>query len=121
MSTKRDRVAAINEQLKRMYPKAKCSLDFSNAFELLIATILAAQSTDVRVNMVTKTLFKKYRGPQDFAKAVPLELERDIHATGFFRNKAKAVIGASKAIMEKHDGEVPATMEELRNDQDALL
>src|SRR5882757_10051675 len=93
--------------LRRMYPKAKCSLDFTNAFELLIATMLSAQSTDVRVNIVTKSLFRKYPDPQSFASASQVEMERDVRQTGFYRNKAKAVIAASKAIIENHGGEVP--------------
>src|SRR6266498_980721 len=96
-----------------MYPKAKCSLDYTTPFELLIATILSAQSTDVRVNIVTKSLFRKYPGPAAFAAANQVEMERDIKQTGFFRNKAKAVIACSKAIVERHGGEVPRTMEEL--------
>ena len=96
-----------------MYPKAKCTLDFTNPFELLIATMLSAQSTDARVNIVTKSLFRKYPDPQSFANATQLEMERDVRQTGFFRNKAKAVIAASKAIVEKHNGEVPQTMDEL--------
>src|SRR5712691_9161756 len=96
-----------------MYPKAKTSLDFTNPFELLIATILSAQSTDVRVNIVTKSLFRKYPGPEAFANASHPEMEKDVRQTGFFRNKAKAVIAASKTIMERHGGEVPRTMEEL--------
>jgi endonuclease-3 len=100
-------------RLKQLYPKAKCSLDFTNAFELLIATMLSAQSTDVRVNIVTKSLFRKYPDPAAFAAASQVEMERDVKQTGFFRNKAKAVIAASKAIMERHGGEVPRTMEEL--------
>ncbi len=103
----------IVSRLKRMYPKAKCTLDYTNPFELLIATILSAQSTDVRVNIVTRSLFHKYPNPQAFADARQPEMERDIRQTGFFRNKAKSVIGASKAIVEKHGGEVPQTMEEL--------
>ena len=114
MATKKqERALDIVSRLKRMYPKAKCSLDFTNPFELLIATMLSAQSTDVRVNIVTKSLFRKYPGPQAFAEATQPEMERDVRQTGFFRNKAKAVIAASKAIVEKHDGEVPRTMEEL--------
>ena len=112
-SKKAERAADINARLKQMYPKAKCALDFTNAFELLIATILSAQSTDVRVNIVTKSLFRKYPDPQSFANASQVEMERDVKQTGFFRNKAKAVIAASKAIIEKHNGEVPQTMEEL--------
>ncbi|HEY8848638.1 MAG TPA: endonuclease III [Thermoanaerobaculia bacterium] len=114
MATKKqERAAEILVRLKRMYPKAKCTLDYTNPFELLIATILSAQSTDVRVNIVTKSLFRKYPNPTAFAAAAQPAMERDIRQTGFFRNKAKAVIGASKSIMEKHGGEVPRTMEEL--------
>ena len=114
MATKKqERAAEIVVRLKRMYPKAKCTLDYTNPFELLIATILSAQSTDVRVNIVTKSLFHKYPNPAAFAAAAQPAMERDIRQTGFFRNKAKAVIAASKSIMEKHGGEVPRTMEEL--------
>jgi endonuclease-3 len=114
MATKKqERANDIVARLKQMYPKAKCALDFTNAFELLIATILSAQSTDVRVNIVTKSLFRKYPSPQAFAGASQVEMERDVKQTGFFRNKAKAVIAASKAIVEKHNGEVPKTMDEL--------
>jgi endonuclease-3 len=113
MRKKTERVAEILVQLKRMYPKAKCSLDFTNPFELLIATMLSAQSTDVRVNIVTKSLFRKYPDPQSFARASQVEMERDVKQTGFFRNKAKAVIAASQAIVEKHGGEVPRTMDAL--------
>jgi endonuclease-3 len=110
---KQERALEINERLRRMYPKAKCSLDFTTPFELLIATMLSAQSTDVRVNIVTKSLFRKYPGPEAFAGAKQAEMERDVKQTGFFRNKARAVIAASKVIVEKHKGEVPQTMEEL--------
>src|SRR3954463_3078394 len=114
MATKKqERAMEIVHRLKRAYPKAKCSLDFTNAFELLIATMLSAQSTDVRVNIVTKSLFRKYPGPEAFANASQVETERDVKQTGFYRNKAKAVIACSKAIVEKHGGEVPRTMEEL--------
>jgi endonuclease-3 len=114
MATKKaERAMEIASRLTRMYRKAKCSLDFTNAFELLIATMLSAQSTDVRVNIVTKSLFRKYPTPQAFANASQVEMERDVKQTGFFRNKAKAVIAASKVIVEKHGGEVPRTMEEL--------
>jgi endonuclease-3 len=113
VTKKQERALEIVSRLKHMYPKAKCSLDFTNAFELLIATILSAQSTDVRVNIVTRSLFRKYPGPAEFAKASQVEMEKDVRQTGFFRNKAKAVIATSKAIMERHGGEVPRTMEEL--------
>jgi endonuclease-3 len=110
---KQERAADIVVRLKQMYPKAKCSLDFTTPFELLIATMLSAQSTDQRVNIVTKSLFRKYPDPKSFAGASQVEMERDVKQTGFFRNKAKAVIAASKAIVERHAGEVPRTMEEL--------
>ena len=113
MRKKQERALEIVVRLKRMYPKAKCSLDFTNPFELLIATMLSAQSTDVRVNIVTKSLFRKYPDAATMAKASQPEMERDVKQTGFFRNKAKAVIAASKAIVEKHGGEVPDTMEAL--------
>jgi endonuclease-3 len=113
MKKRAERAADIVAVLRRIYPKAKCSLDFTNPFELLIATILSAQSTDVRVNLVTKDLFQKYPDAGSFAAATQPEMERAVRQTGFFRNKAKAVIAASKAIMEKHGGVVPDTMEEL--------
>src|SRR5436189_1193491 len=107
------RATEVNKRLEKKYPDAKCSLDFTNAFELLIATILSAQSTDARVNIVTKSLFRKYPNAQAFANADQVEMEKDVRQTGFFRNKAKAVINCSKAIVEKHGGEVPRTMDEL--------
>ncbi|HEX7192010.1 MAG TPA: endonuclease III [Thermoanaerobaculia bacterium] len=110
---KQERAQDIVVLLKQMYPKAKCSLDFTNAFELLIATMLSAQSTDARVNIVTKSLFRKYPDAASFARATQQEMERDVKQTGFYRNKAKAVIAASKAIVERHGGEVPRTMDEL--------
>src|SRR6185369_6379585 len=110
---KQERALEIVHRLKKAYPKAKCSLDFTNAFELLIATMLSAQSTDVRGKIVTKSLFRKYPNPAAFAAASQVEMERDVKQTGFFRNKAKAVIAASKAIVERHVGEVPRTMDEL--------
>jgi len=113
MTKRQERAVEIVGRLKRMYPKAKCSLDFTNPFELLIATMLSAQSTDVRVNIVTKSLFRKYPDAATMARAAQPEMERDVRQTGFFRNKAKAVIAASKAIVEKHGGRVPETMEEL--------
>jgi endonuclease III len=107
------RVAAILEKLDQAYPDATCELKHANPFELLIATILSAQCTDVRVNQVTATLYKKYPNPEAFAYANPSELEQEIRPTGFFRNKTKSVMGASKAIVEKFNGEVPRTMEEV--------
>ncbi len=107
------RVAAILAKLDEAYPNATCALEHDNVFQLLIATILSAQCTDVRVNEVTRTLFKKYRKPEDFAWANPRELETDIRPTGFFRNKTKSIMGASKKIVEEFSGKVPRTMEEL--------
>jgi endonuclease-3 len=107
------RIAAILAKLDEAYGNATCELKHENAFQLLISTILSAQCTDVRVNQVTETLYKKYPDPQAFAYATPSELEQDIRPTGFFRNKTKSVMGASKAIIEKFSGQVPRTMEEL--------
>jgi endonuclease III len=107
------RVAAILAGLDAMYPDAVCELVHANPFQLLISTILSAQCTDVRVNQVTAELYKKYRTPKDFAYATPSELEQQIRPTGFFRNKTKSVMGASKAIVEQFGGVVPRTMEEI--------
>jgi endonuclease-3 len=107
------RTREILKRLKKYYPAATCALDFSSPLELLIATILSAQCTDVRVNIVTKNLFKKYRSACDFANADEEELQQDIRSTGFFRQKTKSIIGACKAICEKFGGKVPETMEEL--------
>src|SRR4051812_11467282 len=107
------RVAAILPILKRTYPQAKCSLDHRTPLELLVATILSAQSTDERVNIVTKDLFKKYRSAKDYANVEQEELEKDIHSTGFYRNKAKSLRNMAAALVERHGGKVPATMEEL--------
>ncbi|HKZ22550.1 MAG TPA: endonuclease III [candidate division Zixibacteria bacterium] len=111
--SKKKRTRKIIALLKKEYPDAKCSLNFRKPLELMVATILSAQCTDVRVNIVTKTLFKKYRRPQDYYKVPPKELEEDIRSTGFFRNKAKAIQSACKVIAEKYRGKVPKTMEEL--------
>jgi endonuclease III len=107
------RVAAILTKLDEAYPNATCELNHENAFQLLIATILSAQCTDVRVNQVTETLFMKYPDPKAFAYATPSEMEQEIRPTGFFRNKTKSVMGASKAIIEEFGGQVPRTMEEI--------
>jgi endonuclease III len=107
------RVAAILAKLDEAYPAATCELKHENAFQLLISTILSAQCTDVRVNQVAETLYKKYPTPEAFAHANPSELEQEIRPTGFFRNKTKSIMGASKAIIERFGGQVPRTMEEL--------
>ena len=107
------RTREIIRRLKRAYPGAKCSLNHTNAFELLVATILSAQCTDERVNMVTADLFRKYRKPEDYMNVSPRELEKDIQSTGFFRNKTKSIQGTSRMVTEVYGGEVPQTMEEL--------
>jgi endonuclease-3 len=107
------RVAAILAKLDEAYPDASCELKHESAFQLLISTILSAQCTDVRVNQVTRELYRKYATPEDFAYASPAELEKEIRPTGFFRNKTKSIMGASKAIVEKFGGQVPHTMEEI--------
>ncbi len=107
------RTRVIIRKLKRAYPDAKCSLNHSNPFELLVATILSAQCTDERVNIVTADLFRKYTKPEDYLKVSPRELEKDIQSTGFFRNKTKSIQGTSKVLTEEYGGQVPHTMEEL--------
>jgi len=107
------RVAAILAKLDEAYPNATCELNHKNAFQLLIATILSAQCTDVRVNQVTETLFGKYPDAKAFAYATPSELEQEIRPTGFFRNKTKSIMGASKGILQNFGGEVPRTMEAI--------
>ena len=107
------RVRAILLKLNEAYPAATCALRHENPFQLLISTILSAQCTDERVNIVTQSLFPKYPTPKDFAYANPQELEQDIRPTGFFRNKTKSIMGASKRIIEEFGGNVPRTMEEL--------
>lgn len=112
-SEEKERTRKIIRSLKRAYPDATCSLNHSNAFELLIATILSAQCTDERVNIVTADLFRKYRKPADYLKVSPLELQQDVRTTGFFRNKAKSIQGTAKLVVDEYGGEVPHTMEEL--------
>ena len=108
-----NRVRKIVARLEKTYPDAKCALKHDNAFQLLVATILSAQCTDVRVNMVTPGLFQKYPTPKDFAALRQEVLEADIHSTGFFRNKAKSIIGAAQRIVKEYRGRMPDTMEEL--------
>ena len=113
LEQRRARVRAVLPLLKRMYPHAKCSLDYRTPLELLVATILSAQCTDERVNIVTKDLFKKYRSAADYARVPQEQLEKDIQSTGFFRNKAKSLRGMGAALAEAHGGNVPRTMEQL--------
>ncbi len=112
-SDKKKRTAEIIKRLKKEYPDAHCALNHANAFELLIATIISAQCTDVRVNIVTAELFRKYRRPQDYLQVSPEELEQDIRSTGFFRNKAKNIQAACEKIIENFGGEIPNTMDEI--------
>jgi endonuclease-3 len=108
-----DRLKKILDGLDRAYPNAQCALLHSNPLELLVATVLSAQCTDARVNIVTKDLFRKYRSPRDYVKAPQEELEADIRSTGFYRNKAKSIRGACAMILEKFGGAVPDSMEKL--------
>jgi endonuclease-3 len=108
-----ERVAPIMRRLKRAYPDAEVALEFGNAFECVVATILSAQSTDARVNLVTKDLFKKYRRPQDFLAVPEEELQKDIQSTGFFRQKTRALRGMSQKLLDEFSGEVPAKIAEL--------
>jgi endonuclease-3 len=107
------RVSEILQRLDQRYPAANCALHHNSAWELLVATILSAQCTDVRVNMVTPTLFQKYPTPEAFASLQPEELESDIRSTGFFRNKSKSVVGAARKLISDFGGDVPRNMDEL--------
>lgn len=109
----RERLLKILPILKKTYPDAKIALNWDNPWNLLVAVILSAQCTDVRVNMVTKDLFKKYKKPQDYLDVEQKELEQDIRSTGFYRNKAKNIRGAAQKVLEDFGGKVPGTMEEL--------
>jgi endonuclease-3 len=112
---RQERVRAIVPILKKTYPNARCSLDHKSPLELLVATILSAQCTDERVNIVTKDLFRKYRSAKDYAAAPQETLEKDIQSTGFYRNKTKSLKGMAQSLIEKHQGKVPSTMEELND------
>src|SRR5512132_2094641 len=112
--TARERVKQLIKAFPKVYPTAHCELDFRNPLQLLVATILSAQCTDKRVNMVTPALFKKYRTAKDYANAPQAELEKAIRSTGFYRNKAKCIRAAMRSIAEEHTGKVPETMEALR-------
>jgi endonuclease-3 len=108
-----ERIQKILQSLDQLYPEATCALVHQNAWQLLVATILSAQSTDVNVNRVTPVLFKKYPTVQDFAALTPEQLEPDIRSTGFFRNKSKSVVGAAKMVVNDFGGEIPSEMEKL--------
>lgn len=107
------RIGPIIEKLKAQYPDAHCELNHQEPLQLLVATILSAQCTDVRVNKVTQDLFKKYKTVKDYAEVDPEEFQEDIRSTGFFRNKTKSILSMAQDLVEKHGGEVPDTMEEL--------
>jgi endonuclease-3 len=113
IADKKARVLKIIELLEKEYPRAKTALHYSSPLEILVATILSAQCTDKRVNIVTKSLFKKYRTAEDYANADLAELEQDIRSTGFYRNKAKNLKNAGQMLVEKFDSRVPDTMEEI--------
>jgi endonuclease-3 len=113
LAARKARARRILAALERAYPDAALALEFRTPLELLVATMLAAQCTDERVNQVTRALFRKYRTAEDYARADPAELERDIRPTGFFRAKARALIAMARALVERHGGEVPRTVEAL--------
>lgn len=111
--TPRGRARRTHELLAAEYPDALCELDFTNPFELLTATILSAQSTDKRVNMVTPALFERYPTPEDLASADPEDVEELVHSTGFYKAKTRSIMGMAQALVERHGGEVPGSMKDL--------
>lgn len=108
-----ERILPIISALEEQYPEARCALEHRSPLELLVATILSAQCTDVRVNIVTQDLFPKYHTAEDYANADPKVFEQEIRSTGFFRNKTKSILGMAQGLVERHGGKVPSTMEEL--------
>lgn len=113
MKSEKKRIEEIIRRLKKAYPRSHTALQFETPFQILVATILSAQSTDEQVNKVTPALFRKYKSASDFAEASPEKLEKEVRSTGFYRNKTKSIIGASKKIVEDFGGEVPDRMEDL--------
>ena len=113
LASARKRAPELLARLGELYPEATCSLDWRNPYELLVATMLSAQCTDVRVNLVTPALFERFPDAAAAAAVEPVEVEPYVQSTGFFRNKAKAIVGASRLLVEHHGGNVPQTMEEL--------
>ncbi|NNG66958.1 endonuclease III [Caldanaerobacter subterraneus] len=113
MRISKEEALKVIEILKKIYPNAKSGLKFNNPFELLIATILSAQCTDKRVNIITERLFKKYKTPEDFLKLTPEELQEEIRECGLYRNKSKSILETCRILKEKHNGKVPDTLEEL--------
>ncbi len=112
-AAKRKRARLILRRLEKQYPNTRTALNYETPFQLLVSTVLSAQSTDKMVNIITEKLFKKYKGPEDFLKAKPGELEQDIKASGFFNQKAKSIRGLSQKLVEEFNGQVPDTMEDL--------
>ncbi len=113
LERKKTRAKKIISLLRQRYPQVKCALNFENVHQLMVATILSAQCTDLRVNIVTKDLFKKYRSVKEFADADISELENDVRSTGFFRNKAKSVQRSARQLLEEYNGEIPKSIEKL--------
>jgi endonuclease-3 len=113
MKAAKERIRPIIRKLKRRFPEAQCSLDFGTPLQLLVATILSAQCTDERVNLVTKDLFRKYRSAADYARAAQSRLEEDIKSTGFFRNKAKSIRACCQILLERYDGQLPRDIDAL--------
>jgi endonuclease-3 len=113
LEQKIERAKIVSKELKRLFPKAKIALNYSNPWELLVAVILSAQCTDKMVNIVTEKLFKKYPNFEDYLKASQAEFEQDIRSTGFYHNKAKNILAAAQLIKQRHQGRVPDTMEQL--------
>jgi len=113
MKSAKERIKPILRRLKKLYPEAGCSLRHADPLELLVATILSAQCTDKRVNEVTKSLFRKYKKAEDYASADPDAFEDQIRSTGFFRNKTKSIISMAEVLVERHDGKVPSSIDEL--------
>ncbi len=113
LAARQERVRLILPILKKTYPDARCSLDFHSPLELIVSTILSAQCTDVRVNLVTRDLFMKYKSPRDFASASQEDIEQAIQSTGFFRNKAKSIRAMAQSLLDHHGGKVPDDMQSL--------
>ena len=113
LKDRKTRAKKILTRLKKRYPEANCALEHKNALQLLVSTILSAQSTDTTVNDVTKTLYKKYKTANDFAEAEPVEFEQEIYRTGFFRQKTKSVLGMARMLVDEYDGKVPDRMDDL--------
>jgi len=113
IQSKKGRMSAIVEILKREYPDSKCSLIFDNPFQLLVSTILSAQCTDARVNKVTSKIYKRYKNPSDFSKLSLKEIKKMIYSTGFYNNKAKSIFNLTYEVLNKYNGEIPRNMEDL--------